>query len=82
MVCILEEPIGNCPMQTNIEATKDPAWQLYLTLSKLADKESILNNNHPVDSVAWHEQNARRDAYHAATMKALECIKLRADSDS
>jgi len=80
-VCIIWEPIGNRPMQTNTQATKDPAWQLYLTLSKLADKESILNNNHPVDSVAWHAQNARRDAYHEATMKALECIELRADSD-
>ena len=72
---------GNRPTMTNTQAPTDSAWQLYLTLSKMADKESILNNNHPVDSVAWHAQNARRDAYHEATMKALECIELRADSD-
>jgi hypothetical protein len=58
---------------TNTQTASDALWQVYLTLSKLADNESLSNNNHPVDSVAWHEQNARRDAYHEATMKALNC---------
>lgn len=57
---------------TNNQTTTDQAWQLYRKLSELSDKESILNNNHPVDSVAWHEQNARHDAYHEATMMALK----------
>ena len=61
---------------SNIQATKDPAWELYLALSDLASKESYLNNNHPVDSVNWHAQNARREAYHRASMLALESIKL------
>lgn len=61
---------------SNIQATKDPTWELYLTLSDLAGRESILNNNHPVDSVNWHAQNARQEAYHAAAMLALKSIKL------
>jgi len=75
--CILRESQGINPMtQSNIQATKDPAWELYLTLSDLAGKESIMHNNHPVDSVDWHTQNARQEAYHAAAMLALKSIKL------
>jgi hypothetical protein len=61
---------------SNIPLTKDPTWQLYRTLSDLADKESILRNNHPVDSVNWHAQNARQEAYQTAAILALKSIKL------
>ena len=62
---------GNRPLMTNTQTTTDQAYKLYRKLSELSDKESISNNKHPVDSVAWHEQNARHDAFHEATMIAL-----------
>ena len=61
---------------SNIKAVEIPAWKLYLAISEMADKESILHNNHPVDSIEWHAQNARRDAYHNVKMLALKSIKL------
>ena len=60
-------------MQTKLETAKDAAFHLYKSLAKLGDKEFISNNDHPVNSVEWHKQNARRDAFHQATMLALDC---------
>lgn len=61
---------------SNIQAVKDPSWELYLTLSDMADRESLRNNNHSVGSVSWHQQTARQEAYHAAAMLALKRVKL------
>lgn len=74
VVCIVWESFGNRPLMTNIETAADAAFHLYKGLAKLGDKEDLKNNDHPVNSVEWHKQNARREAFHQATMLALNCF--------
>lgn len=72
LVCIIWEPIGNRPMQTNNQSTLDFHWNLYRKFLKLRDQTVIEMVKVPAISDTYQQLKGKREVYDETASYHLE----------
>lgn len=75
MVCIIWEPIGNCPMQTNNQTASDLHWNLYKKFVLLRDQTVVEMVKVPAVSDTYQQLKGRRELLHNLADHHLEMWK-------
>ena len=71
-MCIIWEPIGNRPMQTNTQAPTDSAFDLYRHFTKLRDQTVIEMMHVSAVSDTYQQLIGKREAYEKAAQFFLQ----------
>jgi len=75
VVCIVWEPIGNRPMQTNNQTASDLHWKLYRKFVLLRDQTVVEMVKVPALSDTYQQLKGKREALHQAADFHLEMWK-------
>ena len=75
MVCIVWEPIGNRPMQTNNQTATDFHWSLYRKFVLLRDQTVIEMVKVPALSDTYQQLKGKRELLHSLADHHLEMWK-------